>query len=41
MEQLSPNIGLLVKKGCFFHLIQTKTPLDSKKRALLVKKRCF
>lgn len=41
MEQPSLYIRLLVKKGCFYHLIQTKFPLDSKKRALLVKKRCF
>ena len=38
MEQLSPNIGLLVKKGCFYYLIQTKLLFDSEKRALLVKK---
>ena len=37
----SPNIGLLVKKGGFYHLIQNKIPFDSEKRALLVKKRCF
>lgn len=41
MEQLSLYIRLLVKKGCFYHLIQTRFPIDSEKRALLVKKRCF
>jgi len=41
MEQPSLYIRLLVKKGDFYHLIQTKFPLDSEKRALLVKKRCF
>jgi len=41
MEQPSLYIRLLVKMGCFYHLIQTKFPLDSEKRALLVKKRCF
>lgn len=41
MEQPSPNIGLLVKKGGFCHLIQTKMPYDSRKQVLLVKKRCF
>jgi len=41
MEQPSLYIRLLVKKGCFYQLIQTKIPYDSKKQALLVKKRCF
>ena len=41
MEQPSLYIRLLVKKGCSYHLIQTKFPLDSENRALLVKKRCF
>ena len=41
MEQPSLYIRLLVKKGCFYHLIQTKLLFDSEKRAILVKKRCF
>jgi len=41
MEQPSLYIRLLVKKGCFYHLIQTKLTFDSEKRALLVKKRYF